>query len=298
MYCSRRVARPRPSLLRGERWRCSRRRWGRGIRAWLPRRATSPTSFARRRITPAPGAITSTRSPSTKRPTDPVTPKSPWIWKIWPDCCRRWAGRRRRAVFSNGRKPSRPRNRTQRLPCPVYSDPVIGESQVGLRLDNRHVARHAGAPSDRRAVLGRRVAARAALVIIGRHTAQRRMGRVTGEAGQSAPALAEAVALAEIDRLMPRAPGIVPIGVLRGRGRPAMTASAELVQPGRGETLRIVDRAARPARLDVSGPRAVARFAAYPELGGLYFFTRAHRQRSRGVALEAAQDIGGRIGEA
>src|SRR6266436_2417274 len=97
---------------------------------------------------------------------------------------------------------------------------------------------------------------------------------------------------------MARAPRIVPVCVLRGRRRPAVTASAELVQPGRSETLRIVNRASRPFRLDVRGPGSVAGFAAHPELGGLYFVTRAHRQRSRGVALEAAQDVGGRIEDA
>src|SRR5262245_12438039 len=124
-----------------------------------------------------------------KRPTERATPRSPWIWRTWPGCCRRWAGRPKRAVFSNARKPSRPRNRTQRLTRGVHSDPVIGKSQVRLGLDSRHVARHAGARGHRRAVLWRRMARGAGAIVPSHNPAHRGVGRVAGETGERALAL-------------------------------------------------------------------------------------------------------------
>src|SRR5437867_12962 len=104
------------------------------------------------------------------------------------------------------------------------------------------MALDAGSRAQRTAMANFSMAARAALVIIGRNPAQRRVRRVTRQAGQHAAALAEAGALAEIDRLVTRVPWVRPVRVFEGRGRFAVTASAELVQFSGGEPLGIFDR--------------------------------------------------------
>src|SRR5258708_22445475 len=139
------------------------------------------------------------------------------------------------------------------------------------------------------------MASRAARGKAGGGAAQRLVRSVTAQTGERAAALAEAGALAEIERLMSRVPGARPVRVLYGRGRLAVAASAQIVQCGGGQALGVLDRLFCAVRLDVRGSWSMARFAADAWLGRLDLLAVADRQRPGGVALETVQNVGRRI---
>src|SRR2546425_12345564 len=90
-------------------------------------------------------------------------------------------------------------------------------------------------------------------------------------------------------------PGTGPVRVLERPRRLAVTASAERIQLGCRQPLGILDRIPRAIRLHVRRARPVTRLTPHPEFEWQYLLTGTERERTRRVALEAAQDIGLRI---
>ncbi len=191
----------------------------------------------------------------------------------------------------------------------VDADPMVGEAECRLRRDGGHMAGGAGAVLAARATIYGHSACRPAVVagetafpvgILGGFL-QRTVGIVASEAGELASAFRHALALSQVDRLMPDVPGVIPVDAGPGGGGRPVALSALDENLLRGGAFGIGDEGARladvPARggLDVGPARAVACFAANAGLGRLQDIPGADSDGTRGVAFEAAKDPDGGI---
>src|SRR5436190_19489564 len=88
----------------------------------------------------------------------------------------------------------------------------------------------------------------------------------------------KAAALAEIGRLVPHIPRIVPVGLSVGRGRLTVTVAAEPVDSGGVQPRRIKDVVYSAARPYVSRRGPVAGLAMHPGLAGNQGAVRRHPQ--------------------
>ena len=88
---------------------------------------------------------------------------------------------------------------------------MIGEDQVRLRLDRRHMALRTGSAGCGKFVSRMSMTPSASGVIGGEFLLQRSMRRVTGQTTQSAFTLPETGAGGQQERLMPRIPGIAKV---------------------------------------------------------------------------------------
>ena len=172
------------------------------------------------------------------------------------------------------------------IPRRIDSDPVIGKAELRMRLHRRHVTSHARLRGDRRAMPRDRMASAAGLVIRARVSAHRIMRRVAGQARQCPRALLKAGALAQVDRLMPRVPRVVPVRFIARRRRHPVASAAQVVELDRRQLARISNRGGFPG---MSAARAMTGLAANASLRWLDPKTVAEFQSSRRVALKAPQ---------
>lgn len=175
--------------------------------------------------------------------------------------------------------------RHHHLAARVDADPVVGERQFRPRFNGWHMATHArlSCQANRRRMARFLVAPRA-------HVQHLRTVRRMARQARQLPALLEARALGEVERLMACIPRIAEIGRLAARRGLAMTRPAKLVDLGRRMTLRVQD-----VRLQrsfyVRRSAAMADLAANPRFKRLDALLRRHPKRSRRVALETAQNF-------
>jgi len=137
----------------------------------------------------------------------------------------------------------------------------------------------------------------AAALVVGRGSFLERLMRLmAGEAGELALALGEALALAEVNRLVPDIPGVIPVdGFALYAGRP-VAASAEFVErcgrkpPGIADSLAGLGELAAGRSGGMIAARPVAAFALDSRFEGLQSGLRIESHGSGGVALEAPED--------
>ncbi len=103
-------------------------------------------------------------------------------------------------------------------------------------------------------------------------------------------AFREAAALAEVERLMARIPGVVPVRIVAGRRRFAMARSARLVERGRREDFRISDSRLDPLQPDMRNSRPVASLTLDSALERHNARSIRQLQRTRRMTLKATQD--------
>jgi hypothetical protein len=150
------------------------------------------------------------------------------------------------------------------------------------------MARNARTARDGRSMLHGSMAARTGTIIIRCNAAQALVSRMTSQTGERTPALRETSALAEVERLVPSVPGVVPIrGVTGGRGL-AMACSTRLVQFRCCKVFRIPYCGLSTLQLNVLRTLAVACFALDPSLQwhNSHFF--CEFQRTSRMTLKAA----------
>ena len=117
---------------------------------------------------------------------------------------------------------------------------------------------------------------------------------MAAQAGKGPSAFPKTAALAEVERLVTRVPGIVPVRIVTRRGRLAMARSARLVERCRRQAFRISDRCLSSLQPDVLGPGTVTGLALYSGLERHNSRSLRQFQRPGRMTLKAAQD--GRTG--